>query len=111
MYLNIYSVFTYQKWSLEIIEKKFVSLEQVNRSTALLRSLSSERDRWEGSSESFQNQMSTILGDVLLSTAFMAYAGYFDQHMRQNLFSSWAAHLQEARIKFRPDIARVEVST
>lgn len=81
----------------------------MNRSTALLKSLSSERDRWEGSSESFQNQMSTILGDVLLSTAFMAYAGYFDQHMRQSLFSSWAAHLQDARIKFRPDIARVEV--
>ncbi|XP_072172912.1 cytoplasmic dynein 1 heavy chain 1-like [Diadema setosum] len=81
---------------------------KVDRSTALLRSLSIERDRWEAGSESFKMQMSTILGDVLLSSAFMAYAGYFDQMMRQNLFNSWAGHLQKARIKFRHDIARTE---
>ncbi|XP_030854690.1 cytoplasmic dynein 1 heavy chain 1 [Strongylocentrotus purpuratus] len=81
---------------------------KVDRSTALLRSLSIERERWEAGSESFKMQMSTILGDVLLSSAFMAYAGYFDQMMRQNLFNSWAGHLQKARIKFRHDIARVE---
>ena len=54
--------------------------------------------------------MSTIIGDVLISTAFMAYAGYFDQHMRQGLFTNWCTHLQQANIQFRNDIARVEVS-
>ena len=48
---------------------------QVERSVALLKSLSSEKERWETGSESFKNQMATIIGDVLLSTAFMAYAG------------------------------------
>lgn len=72
---------------------------QVNRSTALLKSLSAERERWEKTSETFKNQMSTIAGDCLLSAAFIAYAGYFDQQMRQNLFTTWSHHLQQANVQ------------
>lgn len=42
---------------------------------ALLKRLTGERGRWEQGSETFKNQMSTIIGDVLLMSAFMAYAG------------------------------------
>ena len=42
---------------------------------ALLNSLASEKQRWEAGSVTFKNQMATIIGDVLLSSAFMAYAG------------------------------------
>ena len=42
---------------------------------ALLKRLTGERGRWEQGSETFRNQMSTIIGDVLLMSAFMAYAG------------------------------------
>ena len=52
--------------------------------------------------------MSTIIGDTLLSSAFLAYAGYFEQQFRQNLFTNWCAHLQQANIQFRSDIARTE---
>jgi dynein heavy chain 1 len=48
---------------------------QVERSVALLESLTSEKVRWEAGSETFKNQMATIIGDVLISSAFMAYAG------------------------------------
>lgn len=82
---------------------------QVDRSVALLKSLATERSRWEASSETFKAQMSTIAGDVLLSSAFLAYAGYFDQHYRQSLVHSWSNHLQQANIKFRSDLALVEV--
>ena len=34
-----------------------------------------ERQRWETGSNAFQTQMGTIVGDVLLSSAFLAYAG------------------------------------
>lgn len=81
---------------------------KVDRSIALLKSLGIERERWEATSETFKSQMSTIIGDVLLSSAFLAYAGYFDQHYRQNLFSMWIHHLQQAGLQFRPDIARTE---
>ena len=77
---------------------------------ALLKSLGNERGRWEAGSQTFKAQMSTIVGDVLLSAAFMAYAGYFDQHMRQSLFMAWFNHMQAANIVFKQDIARIEVS-
>ncbi|XP_075048645.1 cytoplasmic dynein 1 heavy chain 1 isoform X2 [Mixophyes fleayi] len=93
----------------QAIKSDLASVEaKVNRSTALLKSLSAERDRWEKTSETFKNQMSTIAGDCLLSAAFIAYAGYFDQQMRQNLFTTWSHHLQQANIQFRTDIARTE---
>jgi len=56
---------------------------KVDRSRALLTSLAMESGRWEATSETFKSQMSSIVGDVLLSSAFLAYAGYFDQHYRQ----------------------------
>lgn len=46
---------------------------KVDRSIALLKSLNIERERWESTSETFKSQMSTIIGDVLLSAAFIAY--------------------------------------
>lgn len=81
---------------------------KVDRSKALLGSLGSEKSRWEMSSETFKNQMQTIAGDVLISSAFLAYAGHFDQQYRQNLFNSWCTHLNEAGILFRQDLARTE---
>lgn len=60
---------------------------KVDRSIALLKSLNIERERWEATSETFRSQMSTIIGDVLLSAAFIAYGGYFDQHVNHiNLY-------------------------
>lgn len=49
---------------------------KVDRSIALLKSLNIERERWESTSETFRSQMSTIIGDVLLSAAFIAYGKY-----------------------------------
>ncbi|XP_066987022.1 dynein heavy chain, cytoplasmic isoform X2 [Macrobrachium rosenbergii] len=81
---------------------------KVDRSMALIRNLSIEKDRWTATSDTFKFQMSTIIGDVLLSSAFLAYGGYFDQQFRQNLFTNWCHHLQQANIQFRSDIARTE---
>lgn len=54
----------------------------MDRSIALLKSLVIERERWESTRDTFRSQMATIIGDVLLSSAYLAYAGYFDQHVR-----------------------------
>ncbi|XP_073982188.1 dynein heavy chain, cytoplasmic isoform X4 [Rhodnius prolixus] len=81
---------------------------KVDRSIALLKSLGIERERWEATSETFKSQMATIIGDVLLSSAYLAYAGYFDQHSRHSLLSTWTEHLTTAGIQFRSDMALTE---
>jgi dynein heavy chain 1, cytosolic len=53
---------------------------KVDRSIALLKSLVIERERWEVTSETFKSQMATIVGDVLLSAAFIAYGEFHSIH-------------------------------
>jgi len=74
----------------------------------LLESLSSERGRWEAGSRTFDVEMSTIVGDVLLSAAFLAYGGFFDQHYREVMWQEWSNHLMEANIKYKPELSFTE---
>lgn len=78
---------------------------KVDRSMRLLESLSSERARWEAGSRTFDAEMSTIVGDVLLSAAFLAYGGFFDQHYRELMWQEWSNHLTEAGIMFKPELS------
>ncbi|BGP13270.1 hypothetical protein JCM10213_004960 [Rhodosporidiobolus nylandii] len=81
---------------------------RVDRSITLLDSLGSERARWEAGSKTFEDQMSTVAGDVLLSAAFLAYAGYFDQGYRQAMWQGWADHLADAGIKYKAELSLSE---
>ena len=78
---------------------------KVDRSMKLLGSLSSERSRWESGSRTFEAEMSTIVGDVLLSAAFLSYGGFFDQHYREVMWQEWSSHLAEAGIKYKPELS------
>ena len=78
---------------------------KVDRSMKLLGSLSSERTRWESGSRTFEAEMSTIVGDVLLSAAFLAYGGFFDQHYREVMWQEWSNHLAEANIKYKAELS------
>ena len=81
---------------------------KVDRSMKLLESLSSEKGRWESGSRTFDAEMSTIVGDVLLSAAFLAYGGFFDQHYREVMWQEWSSHLLEANVKFKPELSLTE---
>jgi len=90
------------KAEMERVESK------VERSMTLLESLSSERARWEAGSKTFETEMSTIVGDVLLSAAFLAYGGFFDQQYRENMWQDWSGHLSDANIKYKPELSLTE---
>ena len=45
-----------------------------------------------------------MVGDVLLCSAFLAYAGFFDQHYRTMLMDQWRARLTAARLRFKADL-------
>ncbi|GAA5974101.1 hypothetical protein JCM11641_003434 [Rhodosporidiobolus odoratus] len=81
---------------------------RVDRSITLLDSLGSEKERWEAGSRTFEEQMSTVAGDVLLTSAFVAYSGYFDQGYRQSMWQGWADHLSDAGIKYKAELSLSE---
>lgn len=75
---------------------------KVDRSVRLLDSLSSERVRWEEGSKSFETQIGTLVGDVLVAAAFLAYSGLYDQQFRKNMMDDWLGQLQQSGISFKP---------
>ncbi len=74
---------------------------KVDRSVRLLDSLSSERTRWEESSKLFEAQIDTIVGDVLVAAAFIAYGGYYDQQFRRAMLDDWLHALGLSGISFK----------
>lgn len=75
---------------------------KVDRSVKLLDSLSSERVRWEEGSKSFETQISTLVGDVLVAAAFLAYSGLYDQTFRKSMLDDWLHQLHLSGIQFKP---------
>lgn len=75
---------------------------KVDRSVKLLDSLSSERVRWEEGSKSFETQISTLVGDVLVAAAFLAYSGLYDQTFRKSMLEDWLHQLHLSGIQFKP---------
>ncbi|KAH9904137.1 cytoplasmic dynein heavy chain [Xylariomycetidae sp. FL2044] len=75
---------------------------KVERSVKLLDSLSSERVRWEESSKSFETQISTLVGDVLVAAAFLAYSGLYDQTFRKLMMEDWLHQLHLSGVQYKP---------
>ncbi|KAK4574575.1 dynein heavy chain [Recurvomyces mirabilis] len=74
---------------------------KVDRSMRLLNSLSSERGRWEGSSKTFATQMETLIGDIFLAAAFLAYSGLYDQQYRRAMLEDWSLHLSNSGVSYK----------
>ncbi|KAJ6782306.1 hypothetical protein PWT90_00629 [Aphanocladium album] len=74
---------------------------KVDRSVRLLDSLSSERTRWEEGSKSFETQISTLVGDVLVAAAFLAYSGLYDQQFRKSMMDDWLHQLYLSGIQYK----------
>lgn len=77
---------------------------QVGRAESLLHSLDQEKVRWQQTSSSFDLQMSTLIGDSLLASAFLTYAGVFDHRMRSNLMLEWSETLETLGVPYRTEL-------
>ena len=76
---------------------------KVDRSVRLLDSLSSERGRWEDASKSFETQIQTLVGDVVIASAFLAYGGLYDQQFRKSMIDDWLHQLSQSGIACKND--------
>lgn len=78
-------------------EKDLVT-NKVERSIRLLGNLTTEQDRWREAREGFKTEFSNIMGDCLLSAAFICFAGGLDQILRSQYMRLWQKILDEFRL-------------
>ena len=82
--------------------------ERIERSESLLASLRDEKIRWADNVSRFEEGLSTVVGDGLLSSAFLTYCGYHDHKTRQTLLNLWKDTMSEFGVIFQKDIGIVE---
>nr|XP_019948992.1 PREDICTED: dynein heavy chain 11, axonemal [Paralichthys olivaceus] len=72
------------------------TIELANR---LVKGLESERERWSQAIVQYEKQQKTLCGDVLLTSAFVSYMGYFTRQYRVELLNnSWIPFLQSQKV-------------
>uniref|UniRef100_A0A6Q2YIW6 AAA+ ATPase domain-containing protein n=1 Tax=Esox lucius TaxID=8010 RepID=A0A6Q2YIW6_ESOLU len=72
--------------------------------TALINGLGGEKIRWTESSALFQTQIRHLVGDVLLATGFLSYAGPFNQEYRNLLLTLWRKEMSSHQIPYSDDL-------
>lgn len=82
--------------------------KKVERSVALLKSLLAESERWEAGSNNFEEQMKTLVGDTLLSSAFLTYVGFLDFQQRKILVQDWRDILETMGIQSNAQLSFVD---
>jgi len=94
---------------IENIKVEMVSVKaKVERSTALLDSLSQENERWSDARVTFKDEMSTLVGDALLAAAFISYAGCFGFRERRAFTIEWSKLLDEFGVSHKRALSLVE---
>lgn len=70
------------------------------RSKKLIENLSSEKIRWSQIENEFQKQLATITGNSVLSSAFINYAGFYEEEKREFLVEKWKKILKKYFVRF-----------
>lgn len=81
-----------------------VCLRKMTAATALINGLGGEKVRWTAQSKEFKAQLGRLVGDVLLATGFLSYAGPYNQEFRANLVTTWMRILKTRVIPFTKDL-------
>ncbi|XP_023100299.2 dynein axonemal heavy chain 9 isoform X1 [Felis catus] len=71
----------------------------ISLANRLVRGLASENVRWAEAVQNFRQQESKLCGDVLLTTAFVSYLGFFTKGYRQSLMDgTWRPYLSQLKV-------------
>ncbi|XP_049903056.1 dynein axonemal heavy chain 11 [Epinephelus moara] len=72
------------------------TIELANR---LVKGLESEKERWSQAIVEYKKQQQTLCGDVLITSAFVSYMGYFTRQYRVDLLNNtWIPFLKSLKV-------------
>lgn len=84
---------------------------KMKAASALIEGLGGEKERWTQQSEQFRAQIERLVGDVLLASAFLSYAGPFNQEFRFLLMNAWKKQISNRSIPFSNDLNLADMLT
>ncbi|CAF2793398.1 unnamed protein product [Rotaria sp. Silwood2] len=84
---------------------------QIDLAERLVDGLASSRIIWTKRVETFKNDLETLLGDVLLASTFISYAGYFSRSYRINFVNKWRSAIVATKgvIPMRADLQPLSI--
>ncbi|XP_012509385.1 PREDICTED: dynein heavy chain 9, axonemal [Propithecus coquereli] len=75
-----------------------VTAGTISLANRLVGGLASENVRWAEAVQNFKQQERTLCGDILLTTAFISYLGFFTKKYRQSLMDgTWRPYLSQLK--------------
>uniref|UniRef100_A0A8C8LR66 Dynein heavy chain 5, axonemal-like n=1 Tax=Oncorhynchus tshawytscha TaxID=74940 RepID=A0A8C8LR66_ONCTS len=87
-----------------LMDDATVCRRKMANATALIDGLGGEKIRWTESSALFQTQIRHLVGDVLLATGFLSYAGPFNQEYRNLLLQLWRKDMSSHHIPYSDEL-------
>jgi dynein heavy chain len=81
--------------------------EKLERADQLIGGLGGEYVRWQASIGVFKKQYLDLVGDCLVASAFLSYAGPFDTVYREILVGQWLEKVKEKVLPFSPNFSFV----
>ncbi|XP_035225006.1 dynein heavy chain 5, axonemal-like [Stegodyphus dumicola] len=82
----------------KLAEEAAVCRRKMSRASMLITELAGEYKRWTDESKQLKEQIKRLVGDVLVATGFLSYAGPFNQDYRMSLMKSWRAEILKRNI-------------
>nr|XP_042899545.1 dynein axonemal heavy chain 5 [Parasteatoda tepidariorum] len=93
----------------KLAEEAAVCRRKMSRASMLITELGGEYKRWTNESKQLKEQIKKLVGDVLVATGFLSYAGPFNQDYRSSLMSSWHSEILKRKIPVSQKINTMEM--
>ncbi|XP_069810836.1 dynein axonemal heavy chain 14 isoform X3 [Dendropsophus ebraccatus] len=88
--------------------RKQLTTKRLERASVLITALDEEKVRWKESVEKLDLRLKGIIGDVLVSAAFIVYCGVFTSEYRAQLMGQWSEFCETYQIPVSEDYSFIQ---
>ena len=84
------------------VDKENYCKNKLDLARRFINALGSSNDRWEQNIKDFDEQLSIIIGDIIIASAFVSYVGPFPKKYRENIKKGFIEYLTKNNIPLSP---------